>query len=200
MRISQEGRLLLLAMTSHHRGGDDGPEHQIAMPDVPPPEALEDQQRVRDARAQAKGRPFRRYLSEEMLDARPVEMPLGRDAGIEGRRALWFRPRRPIAGGEAVHQAAVAFASDMGLVQVGLQAHNTVGDRSPLQVTSLDHAIWFHREVSCDDWLLQVQRSPVAAYGRGLAHGAIFTRDGRLVASTTQEFLARRLPAAPTPT
>ena len=77
------------------------------------------------------------------------------------------------------------------LVHVGLQAHNAM-DGGALQATSLDHALWFHREAVCEGWMLYVQRCPVAAHGRGLAHGAIFTRDGRLVASAAQEFLARR--------
>ena len=197
--LRQDGRLLLVAFSSHH-GGDEGPDHQIAMPVVPEPEALEDQQLVRVRHAEALGKPARRYLAEAMLDARPVDLPLGREQGIEGRRAIWFRPRRPIAGGAAVHQAVIAFASDMGLVHVGLQSHNVVGDRSPLQATSLDHALWFHREASADDWMLHVQRSPIIANGRGLSHAAIFTREGRLVASAAQEFLARRKPAEPSPT
>ncbi len=197
LQLRQQDRLLLIATTSHH-GGDDGPEHQADMPDVPPPEALEDQQRVRHERAAALGRPRRSYLAEVMLDARAVEMPIAREHGIEGRRAVWFRPRQPIRGGEALHQAAVAFASDLGLVHVGLQVHNVLGDRGALQATSLNHAIWFHREAAGDDWLLQVQRCPVAAHGRGLSHASIFTRDGRLVASAAQEFLARRLPAGRT--
>ena len=90
-----------------------------------------------------------------------------------------------------MHQAALAFASDFGLVSVGLQAHHASGDRRRLDVTSLDHAIWFHREASVNDWLLQVQRSPVMTEGRGFAYASIFTRDGRLVASAAQEFVAR---------
>ena len=191
VELRQRDRLLLTGFSSHH-AGDEGPEHQVAMPDVPQPEALEDQQLTRIRRAEAGGRPALRYLAEEMLDARPVETPLDRGHGVEGRRAVWFRPRRPVGGAGALHQAVIAFASDVGMVHVGLQAHNVVGDRGPLQATSLDHAIWFHREAPADDWMLHVQRAPVTSEGRGLSHAAIFSRDGRLVASAAQEFMARR--------
>ncbi len=191
IELRQQDRLLLTGFTSHH-GGDEGPEHQLAMPDVAEPDALEDQRVLRARRAEASGKPARNYLAEAMMDARPIETPLGQEHGIEGRRAIWFRPRLPIRGGLAVHQAAIAFASDLGLVHVGLQAHAVLGDRAPLQAASLDHSLWFHREASANDWMLHVQRAPVAAHGRGLAHAMIFSRDGRLVASAAQEFLARR--------
>ncbi len=190
VEISQRGRLLLAAYSSHH-DGDAGPEHQAAMPVLPGPESLEDQRVTRAARAEQRGKPAPRILAEAMLDARPVELPPGSD-GVEGRRAVWFRPRQAIRGGPDIHQAVIAFASDMGLVRVGLQVHNTRGDGGPLQVASLDHAIWFHGDARADDWMLHVQRSPVAAHGRGLSQASIFTRNGKLVASAAQEFLARR--------
>jgi acyl-CoA thioesterase-2 len=58
-------------------------------------------------------------------------------------------------------------------------------------MASLDHAIWFHRDVRADDWLLYAQESPVAAGARGFARGTIFTRSGELVASVAQEGLMR---------
>ena len=194
VELRQEERLLLTGLTSHHEG-DEGPEHQIQMPDLPGPETLEDQRVLRARHAEARGRTARNYLGEVMMDARPIEMPLDQAQGVEGRRAVWFKPRQPIRGGTAVHQAAIAFASDMGLVHVGMQAHNTLGDRGPLQATSLDHSLWFHSDGLANDWMLHVQRAPIATQGRGLAHASIFTRDGRLVASAAQEFMARRKPA-----
>ena len=60
-----------------------------------------------------------------------------------------------------------------------------------MQVASLDHAMWFHREFRMDDWLLYVIHSPNASKARGLNHGSIYTRQGLLVASTAQEGLIR---------
>ncbi len=58
-------------------------------------------------------------------------------------------------------------------------------------IASIDHAMWFHRDVRVDDWLLYSTDSPSASGSRGFARGSVFSRDGRLVASTSQEGLVR---------
>ena len=184
--ISQANRLLLAGHSSHHNG-DAGPAHQADMPDVPPPESLEEQRVLRARRAEAAGRPARTYLLDVMLDVRPAELP---QTGAHPERAVWFRPRAAFRGDAAMHRAVIGFASDVGLVQVGLLHHGR-NENPAVQAASLDHSIWFHGEAAADDWLLHVQRSPVLGRGRGFSLGTIFSRDGRLVASVAQEFLAR---------
>jgi acyl-CoA thioesterase II len=61
-----------------------------------------------------------------------------------------------------------------------------------MQVASLDHSIWFHRPCRADEWLLHVVESPSASGARGMVLGKLFTRDGRLVATTSQEGLTRK--------
>jgi acyl-CoA thioesterase-2 len=60
-----------------------------------------------------------------------------------------------------------------------------------MQVASLDHAMWFHRDFRMDDWLLYAMESPNACKARGLNLGKIYTREGRLVATVAQEGLIR---------
>jgi acyl-CoA thioesterase-2 len=60
-----------------------------------------------------------------------------------------------------------------------------------MQVASLDHAMWFHRDFRMDDWLLYVMKSASAGHARGLGDGKIYTRQGQLVASVAQEGLIR---------
>ncbi len=86
----------------------------------------------------------------------------------------------------------LAYASDYYLLGVaGMDVRLTVARRE-LQMASIDHAMWFHRPVRVDEWLLYVLDSPSASGARGFAQGSIFSRDGRLVASTAQEGLVRR--------
>ena len=181
--IRQGERHLLTGHSSHH-DGDYGPDGQVAMPDVPPPEKLEDQRVTRANHASSTGQPTRRYLSAEMLDARPM-LP----STPAKERAVWFRPRSPITGGRDIHQAVVGFASDAGLIHTGLHTHARGID---LQSASLDHSIWFHRDASVNEWMLHVQSGPTMAHGRGFSRATIFTRQGVLVASVAQEYLARR--------
>jgi acyl-CoA thioesterase-2 len=60
-----------------------------------------------------------------------------------------------------------------------------------MQVTSLDHAMWFHRPLRMDAWLLHVMESPWAGGARGLVRGHFYNQQGQLVASTVQEGLMR---------
>ena len=103
---------------------------------------------------------------------------------------VWFRVPPPLEGGPALHQAVLAFASDMSLLDTALLPHGK-GILSNLKVASLDHAMWFHRPFRVDDWLLYSQDSPSASGARGFARGQIFARDGTLVASVAQEGLIR---------
>jgi len=58
-------------------------------------------------------------------------------------------------------------------------------------VASLDHAMWFHRPVHADEWILYQQESPSASGGRGLGIGKMFAADGTLVATVAQEGMVR---------
>jgi acyl-CoA thioesterase-2 len=60
-----------------------------------------------------------------------------------------------------------------------------------VQMASLDHAMWFHRDVRVDNWLLYSMDSPNASGARGFSRGEFFTEAGTLVASTAQEGLVR---------
>ena len=57
---------------------------------------------------------------------------------------------------------------------------------------SLDHALWFHRDFSINDWLLYDVESPSASNARGFSRGSIFNVDGTMIASVTQEGLVRK--------
>ena len=61
------------------------------------------------------------------------------------------------------------------------------------RLTSLDHSGWFHRPTDPGQWMLYDQRSSAAADGRGLNFGEIYTADGQLVMSCTQESMLRRI-------
>jgi acyl-CoA thioesterase II len=85
----------------------------------------------------------------------------------------------------------LAYASDMGLVGTATMPHATARPRSGLQTASLDHALWFHRPFDIEDWILFVRRTTTANGSRGMNHAEFFDREGRLVASASQEGLMR---------
>ena len=186
IQIRQGERLLLAGLSSHHQG-NDGPQHEIAMPDVPPPDSVEDYTLLRARQSEQTGKPMKHYLADRMLKVRRLDAVPAASGDGALAHPFWTRSRQPIRGDNRIHQAAIGFASDLGLVPAGLQNH----PRTELQTASLDHSIWFHREAAADEWMLQVMHSPVARDGRGLSLGSIFNQRGELVASVAQEFLAR---------
>ena len=92
----------------------------------------------------------------------------------------------------SIHQYLLAYASDFNFLGTSMQPHGASWLQPAMQVASLDHAMWFHRPFRFDEWLLYVIDSPSASGARGLVRGQFFTRDGHLVASTTQEGLIRK--------
>ena len=197
VEIRQGERLLLAAYTSHH-DGDEGPEHQVSIPQVTAPEKLEDYYEVRKRRGEQAGKPIRQYIADQMLDVRHVDLSTLPPQRSDATMAVWFRSREPVPGDQAMQQAVIGFASDVPLVHVGLKNHWQPGS-APLQTASLDHSLWFHREVHADEWLLYTLHSPIVRNGRGLSQGSIFNREGELVASVAQEFLARAERPRPQP-
>ena len=69
-----------------------------------------------------------------------------------------------------VHQYLLAYASDYALVTTSLYPHGHSFWQPEMQVASLDHAMWFHRDFRMDDWLLYAMQSPNACKARGLAY------------------------------
>ena len=105
---------------------------------------------------------------------------------------VWVRFREQVPDTDpAMHQCLAAYASDMGFVSTAYLPHRASAERSNIQMASLDHAMWFHRDVRVDDWLLYACDSPNTGGSRGLARGMIYDRTGRLVASTAQEGMIR---------
>jgi acyl-CoA thioesterase-2 len=102
-----------------------------------------------------------------------------------------MRAARRLDDDPALHQRLVAYMSDLTLLDNIVRPHGRQGRLGPLMVASIDHAVWFHRPLRADEWLLYVQDSPAATGARGFARGTLFSRDGTLVASVAQEGLMR---------
>jgi len=92
----------------------------------------------------------------------------------------------------AAHAAVIAYITDFGTVgQVKQPLLNRGQEFDPFGSASLDHAMHFHRQFRCDRWLLFHQWTDVSHGSRGLASMQIFTPEGQIVCSLTQEALIR---------
>lgn len=98
---------------------------------------------------------------------------------------FWARITEPL-GDDAVLQAcALTYLSD---ISSGLAL---LSDEHSWPGSSLDHAVWFHRRGSLDEWTLVDLAPQTVSGGRGWYTGNLFDSAGRLIATTVQESLFR---------
>jgi acyl-CoA thioesterase-2 len=176
--------------------GEPGAEHQFDMPAVPMPEDLAPPMQVPAAELAKMPVKLQRWLSRKSAfefryasrrnEIQPEERP--------PYQQIWFRLIDRAPDDHALQRSMLAYASDFHLIGTAMLPHGISYLQHNVQVASLDHALWFHRPFRVDDWLLYSCDSPSAQGARGLTRGMIYTRDGRLVASTAQEGLIRILP------
>ncbi len=184
-------------MSASFQKHEPGLEHQDAMPDVPPPEAVKTEQELILESKRELPEFFRsRAAAERPFEMRPINPS---DPFVPQKlapaRAVWLKTVDRLPDDPTLHPYLLAYASDHGLIGTAVLPHGVSWFTPGMQIASLDHVMWFHQPFRVDEWLLHVMDSPAAHGGRGLARGRVFTRDGRLVASTAQEGLIRqRLP------
>ena len=68
-----------------------------------------------------------------------------------------------------VHACALAFCSDLTLLDAVLSRHGKVWGKGGFIGASLDHALWLHRPFRADEWFLYDCNSPSASGARGSA-------------------------------
>jgi acyl-CoA thioesterase-2 len=180
-------------MSASFQAPEAGLDHQLEMPAIALPEDLPDlAEAYRDVLPSLPPRIRRLLELKRPFEFRPVEridvLTPGKSAA---RKHIWFRATARLPDGEALHRCLLAYVADFNLLDTALLPHGITVALPNLVMASIDHAMWFHRSVRVDEWLLYATDSPSASQARGFARGSIFTRDGRLVASTAQEGLMR---------
>lgn len=181
----QRGNAIFSIIVSFHAEEQGTFDHQDKMPEMPSPEKVAAGELSNRAIFPETPEFIRDYYAIEL---RPVE--IGRYFGQkidDGRVHVWIKISANLPDNSALHRCALAYASDISLLDVVMARHGRTLFDERLRRTSLDHAMWFHRPFPVDDWLLYARDSPSAQGGRGLTRGLIFKRDGKLVASVVQE-------------
>jgi len=188
----QHGRPIL-NLAASFQIPEEGLEHQFEMPDVPGPEGLKDLTEVAKDMLEYIPSKMRRFLTDkrpfEFRHVEPVDFE--HPGKLPPRRHVWIRAVSRLPDNPVLHQNLLTYVSDYELLGVATLPHGLSFTRGSVIMASLDHALWFHSEVRMDEWLLYAMDSPSSSGARGLARGQLFTEDGRLVASTTQEGLMR---------
>ena len=181
----------ILSMIASFQVEQDGVEYADPVPDGIPgpddvPSALDLLGRI--------DHPVAKFWSQESaFDVPHVggSIYLDRAAEVTGQQQVWFRSRGALPDDQLLHRALLAYACDQVMLEPVLRRAGRSWATRGMSIASLDHAMWWHRDVRVDDWLLYVQTSPSAQGGRGLGAARVFTRDGALVASIAQEGMVR---------
>lgn len=182
----------ILTMSASFQVAEPGLDHQSQMPDAPPPESLRDLAAVEAELIERTPHRARGYFRNQ----RPFEFrAVSPDDYLTrekrpAHKQVWFRVLGQMPDDQSLHRSLLAYVSDYHLLPTATMPHGV--NFLELQVASIDHAIWFHRDLRVDDWLLYAIESPSASGARGFSRGAIYARDGRLVASVAQEGLMRQ--------
>lgn len=184
----------IFTMSASFQRSEAGFDHQISPPpQIPGPQGLEsDFERVHRLADKIPNAIRERILCQNPIERRPVN-PIDPFAPEKRKPVhhVWLRAIDAMPEDAAINKCVLAYASDFGMISTCLYPHGHTYWDSKMQMASLDHAMWFHRDFRMDRWLLHTIESPNANKARGLSQGKIYTQDGILVASTAQEGLIR---------
>lgn len=185
----KEGVILNLAASFHKR--EAGRDYQAPMPSVDAPENLPTVAEYLADHPDCANPLTLRFLSRPgPMEIRCIGVPpLCVTEPMEPALSFWFRTTAPVRADQPMHRALLAYASDLALLTTSMRPHGAFR----YQVASLDHSLWFHRDVQADDWLLYQIASPWSGAARGLSFGHFYDRAGNLVATAAQEGLIREV-------
>jgi acyl-CoA thioesterase-2 len=192
--LQNEKTIFIMASSYHIR--EKGIQHQSAMPNVIQPESLTSFSDLFSQFAEKFDvKPKGIFSPESPIIFRPVEHYNPFNPGIRPpSNHTWFKINGELENPTLkLSQAILTYASDFNLLITSMMPHNMSMFTNPIRLASLDHAMWFHEDFSFDDWILYVVESPYAGGARGFCTGKMYTREGKLIASVTQEGLVRQL-------
>ena len=189
----QHGRAIF-TLSASFQVAEEGLDFQFDMPaDVPAPESLLSEKELIGQFIDHVPESMKAYWQRD----RPIEMkPVVLQHYVSRKKLppfqnVWIRTTGDVPDDPAIEAAVLAYVSDMTLLDTATFPHGRAIFDRDLQIASLDHSMWFHRRAPMDDWMLYAQDSPSSSRSRGLSRGAIYARDGTLVASVAQEGLMR---------
>ena len=164
----------ILTMSASFQVSEPGLDHQAPMPEAPAPESLRDLGEIEAEIIERMPHKVTGYFrNQRPFEFRAVspEDYLTRQKR-PARKLVWFRVTGRLPDDQALHRCLLTYVSDYHLLATATMPHGV--NFLEMQVASIDHAIWFHRDLRVDEWMLYAIESPSASGARGLSRGAIF--------------------------
>jgi acyl-CoA thioesterase-2 len=196
VEVTQDGTLLATAMISYLAGGR-GLEHNIEPPEVADPETLPPVKELL--------RGYEDTVPLFVSALQPIEWRYTNDPSWVMRRKgerldynrVWVKADGVMPDDPVLHTATMLYCSDTTVLDSIITTHGLSWGFDRIFAATVNHSVWFHRQVSFDDWVLYSTSSPVAADSRGLGTGYFFDRTGQPVATVVQEGVVKYFPSTP---
>ena len=191
----QGGNLLASAMVSYMSGGR-GVEHGVAAPEVAGPERLP---AIRELL-----RGYEDTVPGFVEALHPIEWRYTNDPAWIMRRKgeklpynrVWMKADGKVPDDPLLHTAAMVYSSDTTILDSIITTHGLSWGFDRIFAATVNHSVWFHRQMDFNDWVLYSTTSPVAANSRGLGTGHFFGRDGAVMATVVQEGVVMYFPGS----
>ena len=164
----------ILTMSASFQVSEPGLDHQAPMPEAPAPESLRDLGEIEAEIIERMPHKVTGYFrNQRPFEFRAVspEDYLTRQKR-PARKLVWFRVTGRLPDDQALHRCLLTYVSDYHLLATATMPHGV--NFLEMQVASIDHAIWFHRDLRVDEWMLYAIESPSASGARGFSRGAIY--------------------------
>ncbi|MFJ6805773.1 acyl-CoA thioesterase [Streptomyces anulatus] len=191
---ARQGGDVVFTLTASFKRPETAEDRQPSMPVTPDPGMLPD---LYEIWAKSSPEDVAQAEFRHAFDMRYVPGPAEPSTPGVMEQKLWMRATERLSNDPLLHCSALTYASDLFLAPttaLALEPPRMLRtEPASVFLTSLDHAIWFHRPFRADAWLLFSQRSPSASDGRGLAFAEVWNLDGRLIAHVVQEAVVRPL-------
>ncbi|MGO4955693.1 acyl-CoA thioesterase [Luteococcus sp. Sow4_B9] len=192
--VARQGGRPIFTMNANFHIEEGGLDHSDPMPrGVPDPEQCPSLMQLMQERLGVSARHFAEW---DALDVRFAgdsgESAMITPGAHQAHMRVWVRTTSALPDDQRLHQAVLAYLSDITILSVSTVPHqNKVAFLSPaMNIASLDHAMWFHRPVRADEWVLYDQVSPSASNALGFSTGRL-VQGNALVASCSQEGMIR---------
>ena len=171
----QEGHAIF-NMSASFQLKQPGMDHQNRMPNyIPPEKLLSDLEQLEAQNISPKVYEVFKKIKPEAIEFRPVEQfNLVSKINTAAESNFWLKSNEATPFEMRIQHQLLAYISDYGLLRTATLPHRKELSKGTTFFASLDHALWFHRDFSFDQWLLYSTDSPSASNSRGFSRGSIF--------------------------
>ncbi|CDW55522.1 acyl coenzyme A thioesterase II [Trichuris trichiura] len=197
--MQKDTMVISIDMSLRKPEAEESPFHEDSIPSCPQPEDLPKHDSWFHSYLKMRDADELDYMIVDMMtkglshtfDNREVDKFYGDDLQLP-RNVFWVKAHEPVDQSEpALHHAIVSYISDSLMIAAALRPHVSLFSNVS-QIASLNHCIWFHQKrFNISDWMLYETISTVASGARAFVTGRLWSRQGKLVMTATQEALIR---------